>query len=409
MPAQFQAPEQASIEYVVLDLDAVKKNIAVSEDDLRKYYAENEKRYTAPEERRASHILVKADKDAPKAERDKAQGQGRGAARRGAQEPAGVRRDREEELRRRGLGGQGRRPRLLRPRRDGQAVRGRRLRAEAGRDERHRRERLRLSTSSSVTGARGGEKKSFESVRAADRGRSRATSSRRSASPRPRSSSATSVYEQPDSLKPAADKWKLEMQDGRSTSTRAPAPGATGAARQPALPRGAVQQRRRRATSATPRRSTSARTSSPPAASSSTRRRTSCRSPRSRTGCASSSPPTQAAALAAKLGAERLAAARAAPADAVRRRAPLIVSRAQPRDLPRPLLDAVLKAPAATLPAFVGVPLGDQGYAVAKIIKIGGPRPGRRRSGQGAGAVRAGLGRRRGAGLLRRAEDRASR
>ena len=92
--AQFRAPEQASIEYVVLDLEALKKGITVPEDDLRKYYAENEKRYTAPEERRASHILIKADKDAPQAERDKAQGQGRGAARRGAQEPGGVRRAR---------------------------------------------------------------------------------------------------------------------------------------------------------------------------------------------------------------------------------------------------------------------------------------------------------------------------
>ena len=62
--AQFQAPEEAQVEYVVLDLDAVKKGIAVSEDDLRKYYAENEKRYTAPEERRASHILVQCEKDA---------------------------------------------------------------------------------------------------------------------------------------------------------------------------------------------------------------------------------------------------------------------------------------------------------------------------------------------------------
>ena len=70
--AQFQAPEQATVEYVTLDLESVKKNIAVSEDDLRKYYAENVKRYTSPEERRASHILVKADKDAPKAERDQA-------------------------------------------------------------------------------------------------------------------------------------------------------------------------------------------------------------------------------------------------------------------------------------------------------------------------------------------------
>ncbi len=33
--AQFQAPEQASVEYLVLDLDAAKKNIAVSEADLQ--------------------------------------------------------------------------------------------------------------------------------------------------------------------------------------------------------------------------------------------------------------------------------------------------------------------------------------------------------------------------------------
>ena len=51
------------------------------------------------------------------------------------------------------------------------------------------------------------------------------------------------------------------------------------------------------------------------------------------------------------------------------------MSRAQPRDLPRELIDAVLRAPAATLPAFVGVELGDQGYAVVKITKVLGRDP----------------------------------
>ncbi len=69
---QFRAPEQASIEYVVLDLDALKAGISVSEDDLRKYYDENAARYTAAEERRASHVLINAAKDAPAAERAKA-------------------------------------------------------------------------------------------------------------------------------------------------------------------------------------------------------------------------------------------------------------------------------------------------------------------------------------------------
>lgn len=70
--AQFEAPEQATVEYVLLDVDAMKKNVRVSDEDLRKYYTENEKRFTVPEERRASHILVKADKSAPAAEREKA-------------------------------------------------------------------------------------------------------------------------------------------------------------------------------------------------------------------------------------------------------------------------------------------------------------------------------------------------
>ena len=70
--AQFQAPEEATVEYVVLDLEGLKKGVAVSEADLRRYYAENEKRYTSTEERRASHILVQSDKSAPRAARDKA-------------------------------------------------------------------------------------------------------------------------------------------------------------------------------------------------------------------------------------------------------------------------------------------------------------------------------------------------
>ena len=51
------------------------------------------------------------------------------------------------------------------------------------------------------------------------------------------------------------------------------------------------------------------------------------------------------------------------------------VSRAQPQELPRELLEAVLKAPAANLPSIVGVDLGSEGYAVAKVVKVGGRDP----------------------------------
>ena len=69
---EFAAPEQATIQYVVLDLAALGKGVQISEADERRFYAENASRYTTPEERRASHILVKAEAGIPAPERAKA-------------------------------------------------------------------------------------------------------------------------------------------------------------------------------------------------------------------------------------------------------------------------------------------------------------------------------------------------
>ena len=69
---QFQAPQQANIEYVMLDIDAIKKGITVSDADLKVYYDQNAQRLTSTEERRASHILIASPKSMPSAERQKA-------------------------------------------------------------------------------------------------------------------------------------------------------------------------------------------------------------------------------------------------------------------------------------------------------------------------------------------------
>lgn len=71
-PKQFQARESVSIEYVVLDVDAIKQSIVINEADLKTYYEQNVDRLSGKEERRASHILIAAAKDAPAAERAKA-------------------------------------------------------------------------------------------------------------------------------------------------------------------------------------------------------------------------------------------------------------------------------------------------------------------------------------------------
>ena len=102
--AQFQAPEQARIEYVVLDLDALKQGRQRPRGRPAHATTPRTQRATPrAEERRASHILIKADKDMPAAERATGQGQGRGAAGRAAQEPGVVRRVARKNSQRPGL------------------------------------------------------------------------------------------------------------------------------------------------------------------------------------------------------------------------------------------------------------------------------------------------------------------
>ena len=82
-----------------------------------------------------------------------------------------------------------------------------------------------------VDGVRGGEKKSFEQVRPEIEDEVRKQLAQKQL--RRRGGRVHDmVYEQPDSLKPVADKFKLEIKTAQHV-TRTPAPGATGAARQP--------------------------------------------------------------------------------------------------------------------------------------------------------------------------------
>ena len=67
--AKFQSAESADIEYVVLDIESVRQTIVLNEQDLKAYYEQNLQRLTSKEERRASHILITAAKDAPEAEK----------------------------------------------------------------------------------------------------------------------------------------------------------------------------------------------------------------------------------------------------------------------------------------------------------------------------------------------------
>ena len=368
--AQFQAPEQASIEYVMLDLESLKKGVTVSQDDLRKYYSENQKRFTTPEERRASHILVKADKSAPAAERAKAktkaeellaQWKNKSAAfadlaRKNSDDPGSADKGGDLDFFARGA--------MVKPFED--AAFSLKPGETSGVVESDFGYHI-----IQVTGARGGETRSFEAVRAEieDENKKQLAQARFAEQA---VAFSNLVEDQSDSLKPAVDKFKLELRTAQGVK-RLPAPGATGALANPKFLEalfGTDVIRNKRNTLAVdigsnqlvagrvvqhapahqlPLNEVSAKVRDKLVAA-------------------------QAAVLARKEGETRLAALQKTP-DAALTGAPLTVSRAQLRDLPRPLVDAVLKAPAASLPAFVGVDLGEQGYALAKLTKVLGRDP----------------------------------
>ena len=66
---KFQSAESADIEFVILDIESLRQTIVLNEQDLKSYYEQNLQRLSSKEERRASHILITAAKDAPEAEK----------------------------------------------------------------------------------------------------------------------------------------------------------------------------------------------------------------------------------------------------------------------------------------------------------------------------------------------------
>jgi len=69
---EYQTSETVDIEYIVLDLSTVEKTISVNEADLKTYFDQNQTALNAKEERRASHILIAASKDSSVAEKKSA-------------------------------------------------------------------------------------------------------------------------------------------------------------------------------------------------------------------------------------------------------------------------------------------------------------------------------------------------
>ena len=75
--AEFQIPEQARLEYLVLGLDTVGAQAELTADEVKQFYEQNLTQYSKGDERQASHILIAVDAqagaDAKQAARAKAE------------------------------------------------------------------------------------------------------------------------------------------------------------------------------------------------------------------------------------------------------------------------------------------------------------------------------------------------
>ncbi|WP_343626868.1 SurA N-terminal domain-containing protein [Roseateles puraquae] len=363
--AKFQLPESAQIQYVVLDIDALKKDVKFTEDDLQTYYKENAARFGVPEERRASHILIKADRNAPAEERAKAKAKAEeilAQVRKNPGEFAALAKKNSQDEGSAANGGDldffGRGAMVKEFDAAVYAMKPGEISNLVETDFGYHIIQL--------TGTRGGDKKPFEAVRAEVESEVRKQLAQR------RYSEAAEqfgnlVYEQSDSLQPAADKLKLQVQT--ATVGRQPLPGAAGPLASTKLLDaifGADALRNKRNTEAVetgPSQLVSARVTQynparvPPLADVKDQVR-------------GQLVRKLAAEQAKKAGEARLAALKANPTDTAGLEAAVTVSRAKPQALSRAQLEAVLGADATKLPAVVGVASDDGGYVVVRINQL---------------------------------------
>ena len=65
---RFEKPEQVRVEYLVLSQNKLIENAKPGDEEVKAWYKSNETRYKQGEQRQASHILIRADKSAPEAD-----------------------------------------------------------------------------------------------------------------------------------------------------------------------------------------------------------------------------------------------------------------------------------------------------------------------------------------------------
>jgi peptidyl-prolyl cis-trans isomerase D len=361
---KFQSAERADIEYVVLNLAAVQKDIVVPEADLKTYYEQNAARLAGLEERRASHILINADKAAPAADRDaarakaqallaevqKSPGQFAELARKNSQDSGSAAKGGDLDFFGRGA--------MVKPFEDAAFA-------------------LKKGETSGVVETEFGfhiirltdikqpEQKSFESQRVKLEQEVRGQLAQRKFA-EAAEQFTNLVYEQSDSLKPAAERLKLDVQ-AASNLGREPVAG-NAATNNPKLLAAVFSQ-----DSIEKKRNTEAVELAPNVLAAA--RIINYNPARTlpldevKTRVREQVVAQQAAERARAEGTAKLAEWKASP-DAAKLPSAVVVSRESKQAQPTALVEAALRANTQALPSWVGVDLGTSGYAVVKVEKV---------------------------------------
>jgi peptidyl-prolyl cis-trans isomerase D len=363
--SQFMAPEQASVQYLVLDAQTVSKRIEVSDADLKTYYEQNQQKLASKEERRASHILINAPKDAPAAEREAAKAKATellAQARKAPDRFADLARKHSQDT---GSATQGgdlsyfARGAMVKPFEE--AVFG--LSKGQVSDLVETEFGYHIIR---VTDIKAPRQRSFEELKdelTADIKKQMLQKKFAEAAEQ----FSNAVYEQSDSLKPAADKLGLQIQSAEQL-TRTGAAGAKGPLAHPKLlaalfSSDAIEKKRNTEAvdvgagtlvSARIVQHTPARTLPLAEVRDQVKARWTAE---------------RSAELARQDGAKLLAQWQAKPDEAKLGEA-LTFSRAEAARVPTPLLNAALRADSAALPIFKGVDLGEDGYVIVKVTQV---------------------------------------
>lgn len=360
---RFRSQENADIEYLVLDANSLAPSIQLPEQDVRSYYEQNTQRLAGQEQRRASHILISAAKDAAAADRqlartkvDELLKQVRKSpktfadlARKNSQDTGSAAKGGDLDFFARGA--------MVKPFEEAVfAMKEGQISDVVESDFGFHIIQL--------TAIKAPKVPSFESMRPQLEADLRKQLAQRKFAELAESFS-NGVYEQSDSLKPVADKLKLSIQQAKGV-TRNPAPGSALAnpkLLQAIFSEDAVGKRRNtEAVEVAPNTLVSARIVTHRPAT--VRPFDEVKDEVKRQFILDKS-----AELARSEGQAKLASLKDQPAQA-QLGAALVVSRDQTQSQPQALLDAVLRADPAKLPSLVGVDLGAQGYALARVNKI---------------------------------------